>query len=159
MRPTSEADLDQWNDPDDLLRALGRIGDEQKGELRDAVVSLLDHDDADVREEAMRRLFVGWRDRQWRARAVDALRADEAPEVRSVAAYAVAATSVDATYKQDVGDLIGVLKDEDEDPLVRGAAYDALLILHRRPEFPTKRRQFDADADVDWGWVQSLMDR
>jgi hypothetical protein len=104
----------------------------------------------------LRRLFIGWKDHLRRERAAEALARDESAEVRSVAAYALAATSTDITKKKDVKILLETLQDEFEDAAVRGAAYDALLILHRKPDFPTKRRCFNPEADVDWNWVQSL---
>jgi hypothetical protein len=159
MTPVSQSELYPWNDSDELLRALGRIADDQARELSEAVSSLLDHDDADIREEALRRLFVGWKDHRRRARAVQALRSDEAPEVRSVAAYAIAATSLDSTWDEDVNQLIAVLEDESEEPAVRSAVYDALLILARNPDFPTKKREFDPRKDVDWDWVNDMRRR
>lgn len=154
-RPT-EADLYAWNDPDDLLRALGQLSADQKDELADAVVSLVGHSDPDVREEAVRTLFVSWKDQQARDLAVNAIRSDDAPEVRSTAAYAIAATSTAATRLADIRVLLDVLTDEREQLAVRAAAYDALLILHRRPDFPSKRQEFDPHRDVDWAWLRGL---
>ena len=153
----SEADLYSWNDPDELLRALGEIQDHQKAELIEAVGQLIDHSDEDIREEAMRRLFVVWKDPLRREHVVEALSADESSGVRAVAAYALAATAIDETKERDVHALIQALKNDDEDPAVRAAAYDALLILHRNREFPTRRRTFDPKSDVDWSWVRSLV--
>ena len=152
----TEADLYSWNDPDELLQALGKIGKDQKSELRDAVEALLEHEDADIREEAMRTLLVIWKDQEWRERAVVAITSDDVPEVRSTAAYAVAATSTDVTRQSDIRLLLGVLKDEHAGPPVRAAVYDALLILNRKPDFATTRREFNPREDVDWDWVESL---
>ncbi len=156
MSRITEADLHSWNDPDELLQALGQLGKDQKSELREAVAALLEHDDADIREEAMRTLLVSWKDQQWRDRAVAAIHSDDVPEVRSTAAYAVAATSTDATRRGDTQLLLGVLEDEHAELPVRAAAYDALLILNRKPDFPTRTRDFNPREDVDWHWVRSL---
>jgi hypothetical protein len=45
---------------------------------------------------------------------------------------------------------------------VRRAAYNALLILHRKGAgeggwaFPSYKSEFDPVRNVDWGWVSSL---
>jgi len=156
MNHITEADLYSWNDPDELLQALGQLGKDQKNELREAVAALLEHDDADIREEAMRTLFVSWKDQQWRDRALAAVTSDEVPEVRSTAAYAVAATSTNVTRQDDTRLLLGVLEDEHAELPVRAAAYDALLILNRKSDFPTKKRKFNPQEDIDWHWVRSL---
>ncbi len=157
--PISETDLYAWNDPDELLRALGEIRDNQKAELLEAVSRLVDHTDEDIREEALRRLFVVWKNHVRREHAVEALATDESSGVRAVAAYALAATATDGTKERDVHTLANTLENEGEDVTVRAAAYDALLILHRKPEFPTKRRPFDPQTDIDWNWVRSLTTR
>ena len=72
------------------------------------------------------------------------------------AAYGVAATSRPETLQEDVGALLEVLLDEARPREVRGAAYDALLILHRRTSFPSKRRSFEPERDVDWDWITEL---
>jgi HEAT repeat protein len=157
MTTPGESELYPWNDPNDLLVALGRLRPEQKGVLGESVLQLLDHGDADVRQEAMRTLFVGWKAHGWRDRAISALTADESPEVRRTAAYGVAATTSDATRSRDTQQLLAVLENADEGLSVRGAAYDALLILYRKPAFPSLKRTFDPDRDVDWAWVRSLI--
>jgi HEAT repeat protein len=161
--PNNKADLSVWNNPDDVLRALYRIGKEPVPELRDAILHLLEHDDADIREEALRILLTRWKDREVRPKAISALQSDPAPNVRSAAAFAISATASDSSRSTDTRILLNVLRNETEDLNVRGAAYDALLILHRQTgeaggkwPFPTKRRDFDPERDVDWLWVQRL---
>ena len=41
MTRTTEADLYSWNDPDELLHALGQLGTDQRDELSEAVARLL----------------------------------------------------------------------------------------------------------------------
>jgi HEAT repeats len=162
MSTPSEANLFFWNDPDDLLDALYRVGREPVPELRNAIARLLDHDDAEVREEALRILLTRWKDAELRPRAFEVLQSDPEPIVQSAAAVAIAATASDASRAADTRMLLNVLRDEGRDGEVRGAAYDALVILHRKHAgsggwpFPTKKREFDVARDVDWPWVQSL---
>ena len=153
---TDESALYVWNDPDDLLRSLGALSSEDRESLRDAVAKLLAHSDPDVREEAFRALFVKWKERQLRELALRAMDADVAPEVRAVAAFAVAATSDDHSRPTDTRILIAKLEDPEELPLVKAAVYDGLLILHRRSTFPSKAGTFDPSVDIDWNWVFEL---
>lgn len=153
---TDESALYLWNDPDDLLRSLAALSSEDRGSLRDAVAKLLAHSDPDVREEAFRAVFVKWKERKLRELALTAIAADVAPEVRAVAAFAVAATSDDDSRRTDTRTLIAKLEDPDELPLVKAAVYDALLILHRRSTFPSKASTFDSNVDIDWNWVFDL---
>ena len=57
-------DLLPWRDPEQLLAALTSIERSQLPELRDEIIRLVDHEDADVREQALRRLFVHLRDQR-----------------------------------------------------------------------------------------------
>jgi HEAT repeat protein len=156
MTSIREADLNPWTDGDDLIRMLGQLGDQQRDELLDAVTRLLEHEDPDVREEALRLLLVRWKVRGLHHYGLQALTNDPTPEIRALAAYGVAATSSETSRMQDVTVLKSVVTNDDESHHVRGAAYDALLIIFRRPAFATKRRAFDAARDVDWTWVEAL---
>jgi HEAT repeat protein len=149
-------DLLPWNDPDELLQALYQLDRKPDPDLRESVAQLLRHDDDDVREEALRILLTRWKDQEFRGYAISALQQDPAASVRSAAAFAIASTSQSGTRAEDIKALVTILLDEDEDLDVRAAAYDALLILHRRPTFPTKKRTFNPAADVDWPWIATL---
>lgn len=156
MIQTTEADLFPWNDPDDLLEALYGIGKEPKPELRDSVARLLEHEDPDIREEAIRILVTRWKDYSFRAHTVNALRFDADVAVRSAAAFGVASVSTEKNQAEDTRFLLAILLDESQPKNLRGAVYDALLIIYRNPAFPTKRRDFDAAQDVDWEWIGTL---
>lgn len=155
MKP-SAADLVPWKDPDDLLEVLHRMGKEPVRELRESIAGLLDHEDPDVREEALRVLVTRWKDRSFRGKAVGALQYDPDDAVRSAAAFAVASSSTDDDRDHDTRLLVEIVVDQKESLDVRGAAYDALLILHRNPRFPTKKRDFDPIQDIDWKWIDTL---
>ena len=156
MTQTTAADLLPWNDPDDLLQSLYRVEKAPRPELRDALARLLEHDDPDVRGEALRILVTRWKDHAFRGNAAQTLRFDPDPEVRAAAAFALASVSADGDRLEDTQLLLEMLHDEAQEATVRGAAYDALLVLYRKPEFPTKKRDFDASLDVDWAWVKAL---
>jgi HEAT repeat protein len=149
MNHVTESDLNPWRDPDDLLQALYRVG-EPDPELRDSIARLFEHNDPDIREEALRILLTRWKDRSFRSQAVNMLRLDAEVMVRSAAAFGMASVSTEASRAEDTRLLLEILLD------VRSAAYDALLILYRNPAFPTKRRDFDPAADVDWQWIGTL---
>lgn len=150
------SDLNRWADPDSILDALYRVPREPQDSLRPAIALLLDHDDQDIREEALRILVTRWKDEAYRGLAAQMLVVDPAPNVRGAAAYALAAVADDSTRSEHTKLLLRSLLNELEDLNVRGAIYDALLILHRRPAFPTKQRDFNPTVDVDWQWVNSL---
>lgn len=156
MSDIAEQDLYPWNDDLALLQALRAIRREQKEELEGSMLGLIDHENADVRDEAMTWLFVMWKDKAHRQRAFDAFASDPESFVRCTAAYGIAATADDTTRASDSNVLVRALADPSQDLDVRGSAYDALLILHRRPKFPSKTRDFDPQKDVDWGWVESV---
>lgn len=150
------AALNPWNDPVDLLLALGQLEREHVTTHRDAVVSLATHQDLDVQEETLRVLLVRWKLSGLHPLALDMLVQGETPEIRIVAAFGIAVTSSEVTRLQDTAALKVVLTNLMEDEAVRQAACEALLILFRRPAFPSEPRAFDADRDVDWAWVEQL---
>lgn len=150
------ADLASWRDPDELLDALGRISKDDLEELSSALVSLLDHDDVDVREEAAQALFVAGKNAEHHSQVVQLLQYDPEVAVRSIAAYGVAASSTDATRSEDIRSLLQAVHQESESTEVRRSAYEALLILFRRPAFPAMNQPFDPTRDIDWKWLDGL---
>lgn len=150
------ASLDKHQDAVALIRALGQLTEDDRSETRSQVFGLCRHQDADVRDEALRVLAVQWKDWSAHGLAVNALRSDPSWEVSSTGAYGVAATSRPETRKEDLTALLDVLVDAARPREVRGAAYDALLILCRRPSFPSKTRPFEPERDVDWDWIMKV---
>lgn len=149
-------DLVRWRDPDELLQALGAISREQKEELSSAVADLLDHEDPDIREEAVRRLIVQWKDAELRPTAIEILQFDEEPAVRRTAVYGLAALSKGSTQGEDTQMLLSILFDEAGEPDLRRAAYEALMMIHGRSDIPPVNREIDLVDDVDWTWIRSL---
>lgn len=139
----------------ELIRELGRLERSEALKHAEQIKRLLHHEDQDVREEAARALFV--RAKYARAREVllALLAEDPAVEVRCTAAYGVAATSTPALLAHDSRLLSAVVEDDSEDMEVRGSAYDALLILHRKARFPSKKQEFAPERDIDWSWFLS----
>jgi HEAT repeat protein len=148
--------LDPRRDPHLILEALYEVPKVHQPELVGVIAPLLDHCDPYVREEAIRILITRWKLEKYRDRAAEMLVSDEAPDVRGAAAYALGSVASNATRAEHTRLLLDTLRNRDEEPNVRGAAYDALLILHRNPAFPTKKREFDPHLDVNWQWVDSL---
>ncbi len=156
MGNVTAGDLAPWQDPDDILEALGRVANDDVEHLASALAGLLDHEDGDVREEAARALFVGGKNAEHRAQALELVRRDPEVAVRSTAAYGIAATSNPATSDSDSALLASLVRDENENAEVRRSAYEALLILFRRPTFPAMNRAFNPAQDVDWKWLNSV---
>lgn len=156
MSDLTPGKLSLWTDADELIEMLGQISVEDRADLEGAVERLLDHDDAEVRQEALRVLGVLWKSQHVHGRVMDKMLSDDDPEVRAAASYAVAATSSKESLAADIQALLKVVEDEKQPPFVRGTAYDALLILHRRNAFPTKQREFEPEADIDWEWLRTV---
>jgi len=139
----------------ELIRELGRLERGEAIEYAEQIQRLLHHEDQDVREEAVRALFVRAKYARAREALLALLAGDPAVEVRCTAAYGVAATSTPALLAQDSRLLTAVIEDDSQDSEVRGSAYDALLILHRKAQFPSKKQEFAPERDIDWGWFLS----
>ncbi len=148
-----------WRDPEDLIEALTRLALGDREATSDALQPLLEHDDANVREEALRVLGVQWKLQSAHPSAIRAFLSDPAHNVRELAAYAIAATASLKSLPGDVKILSEVLGDSGTNVDVRSAAYDALLIIDRRAAFPTMRRAFDPRLDIDWSWIADLRSR
>lgn len=160
MSDLSANDLQGWLDPDDLLKALFQLSQSASGgqqvEIREAIAALIEHEDADVRQEALRLLLIAWKLGSYRDKAAAVLRTDPEGEVRATAAFGVAALSTFSSRLDNVALLLEILLDREQPTSVRGAAYEALLIIHRRPRFPPISRGFIPTEDVDWKWVDQL---
>ena len=159
MSKHKHAQLNPWNDADNLLAALAQVGRDDIADLTTELIALLAHEDADIREEAMRALFVRGISVAFRSRAIASLGTDPTPEVRAVSAYALAATSSTLTLDEDTARLVGVLERADEDAHVRATAYDCLLLIDRRPQVSFGPGEFDAARDADWGWTRQVSAR
>jgi hypothetical protein len=156
MSGPTHNELSSWSDSDDLVKSLGRVTLDQRAELHDAVDGLLTHDDPDVREEAVRIIGVLWKVREAHARLLNAMLRDPDAEVRGAASYAVVATTSPDSRQGDVLALLGIVRDGTQPAFVRGTAYDGLLILHHRRQFPSTAREFQPQTDVDWDWIESI---
>lgn len=139
----------------ELIKALGGLDPDAATRRAGQIEVLLHHDDPDVREEAARALFVRAKHGEERETLVAMLTNDPAIEVRCVAAYGLAATSAPGSLSADSRLLASIVENEGEDLEVRGSAYDALLILHRRAAFPSKKHQFNPARDIDWEWMRA----
>jgi HEAT repeat protein len=159
MTPISAQDLQPWLDPDDLLRSIVAIDRKEVAAVAEELGALALRDDPDVREEAIRKLYTQGKSQQGRERLADAFRNDKNPAVREVAALAIAATTSDESRDDDARLLLRTLLDEDGPTELRGASYEALLILYRRGDFPSVRNEVDLHKDVDWRWVHGIQAR
>lgn len=143
-------------DPLDLLEALVALDRERLEAASASLILLTGHADSDVRLQAHRRLLVHLKSVAHHPLAVSALKSDADSEVRRVAAFGVATTSSTSTFDDDARLLAQVVRDERETAMVRGAAYEALLLLVTPPRLQPISRDVDLEQDVDWEWVNSL---
>ncbi len=156
MKKITATDLQPWREPLDLIAALVDLPREQLSDLRESLHQLIHHADRDVRTHAVRRLFVHLKDREFHHDALDLLLHDPDSHVRRVAAFAVASTSSEESRVEDIRSLLHTLCNEDEERAVRGAAYEGLLLINGRRDFPPVKRDIDFLRDVDWDWVAKL---
>src|SRR5688500_5783417 len=147
-----EDELNPTRDPVELLGVLVELPREELHSARTALRKLLTHPDTDVRVHAFRRLLVHLGDVDAHADAVHAIGHDPEPKVRRTAAFAIASTSSENTRQEDVAALLHTLLDESERIRVRGAAYEALLLIFGRKDFPPVKQEIDLARDVDWQW-------
>ena len=84
------------------------------------------------------------------------LESDRHIEVRARAAYAIAATADEQTRRTDALLLLKTTENEHEDAEVRRAAYEALLLLFNRPDFPDAAEDFLPHDQIDWEWIAEL---
>lgn len=152
----SSNQLQPWLDPDELIVSIGSIRKESIPRVRASLLSLCTHSDPDVREEAVRKLFVEGKDMTGRDQVTAAFQTDPAANVRSTAAYGIAATSDPASRAADARLLLSILFDTMVEGEVRNAVYEALLIMHRKRDFPSLKRGVVKDSDIDWDWAKGL---
>ena len=140
----------------DLIRSLCDAKSEEVSEFASAIVGLLGHTAPEVRAEALSALFVTGRIIEHRSILVAALSRDGDEGVRAKAAYGIAATSSEDTFRYDVQLLVRALRNGYESSEVRRAVYEALLLLFHRPDFPDALDEFNADVQVDWDWIAEI---
>jgi hypothetical protein len=146
-------------DPVELIKALGKLSRSPQTEVESKVAELLDHEDTDVRAEAMRLLTVRWKLARYRPVLLQIMLSQEHSTLRQEAAYGLASITSDNTRNEDTRVLLPIITSNEESVEVRGAAYDALLIIHRNPQFPPKTRPFRPATDIDREWVEDLIRR
>lgn len=149
-------DFSRRRSPPELIRALGQLQREDSESLASSVLPLLGHPEPDVRSEALSAVFVLWRLTGHRDQAKHLLQSDRHAEVRARAAYAIASTADEETRRDDALLLVKKVEDGQESPEVRRAAYDALMLLFGRGDFPDAVREFAPERDVDWAWISEL---
>ena len=132
--------------------------------LEPVVRSYLDHPSEDLREGALRTLTVYWALDGYRDAALAMGRADPDPGVRATALDGLAAYARLGADPELTAELAGKLRDPLQPPLVRTAAYRALLAASGYlASIPPRRRPDlldvfdDVDGRVDWSLVDRLV--
>lgn len=151
----TDFDLSPERSPADLVDALWRVRREQRKDLVSQVRGLARHPSPTVREEVVSLLAVKWQDHETRQLLLELLRADDDFGVRSRAAYALAAISSERTRAEDIRLLRRMILDQDEDRLVRAAAYEGLALVAGRTMSPLDDN-VDVGRDLDLEWVRTL---
>jgi HEAT repeat protein len=87
---------------------------------------------------------------------MEMLQFDDEPSVRRTAAYAIAALGKESTRLADTQLLLDVLRNSSEEEDVRRAAYEGLLLLHERKDFPPINREVSARTLMQDPWLRGL---
>lgn len=123
---------------------------------KEVVASYLEHPDMWARHEAMWFLTSWGRLPEYQGSLIHALRHDPDPDNRGFAALCLAQLREGSGDTEVVTALKQAVEDDEEDPLTRLDAYNALR------EVATSDSSLRADAnhkdlsDIDWEWVRSL---
>ena len=141
-------------DPAALINAIWSVRRSGDQHHIPEILSLLDHTDPVVREEALSLLFVKWEARQYHDRLARMVRKDSDAGVRARAAGALALMSNETTRGEDIAILRDAVLDVHEDEIVRKASYEGLLEMIGRPGLLND--EVDLDEDVELDWVRAL---
>jgi HEAT repeat protein len=147
-------EFSSWQDPPALINAIWAVRRSGDRNHMPEILSLLDHSDPVVREEALSLLFVKWEARQYHDRLVRMIRSDSDTGVRARAAGALALMSNETTRGEDIAILRDAVLDVHDDDNVRKASYEGLLEMIGRPGMLDD--EVDLDEDVDLDWVRAL---
>jgi HEAT repeat protein len=139
-----------------LIKSLFALKHDEVPEVAAAITGLLGHAAPEVRAAALSALLVTGRLAAHRQYAVRSLSRDADEGVRATAAFGIEATTSDASRREDLSLLVRVLRNAHESPEVQRAAYEALLLMFHRPEFPDSLEDFDVRRHVDWDWIGEL---
>ncbi|MFN8647607.1 MAG: HEAT repeat domain-containing protein [Gemmatimonadales bacterium] len=149
-------ELDPRRETNALLRSMSQLSDDHEREATPLMAALLHHGDPDVRQEALRKLTVHWKNPGYRQAARDAVANDPDEGVRATAAFGIASLSTKETAVDDTSLLLPVVRAEHLGPELRISAYEALLLLHGRRDLPPLDPVVDPRAAIDWDWIGSL---
>jgi HEAT repeat protein len=106
-------DLSPARPGNQLITAVWQARREMRRDLMPALIQLLRHESATLREEILSLLLVNWREKSVRKIAMNALQTDEDFGVRSRAAYGLAVISTENTREEDIRLLQGVPRRRD----------------------------------------------
>lgn len=140
------------------IRRMIALSRSEIAENVDAIVALTHHGAPEVRSEAVSALFVRGKRYELHALAARTLSRDADEGVRAAAALGLAAISSPATRIEDTKLLLRAVRNTHESGEVRRCAYEALLLMYARTDFPSSLTVFDPSEHIDWGWLEGVED-
>ena len=129
-------------------------------EARPVVERFLTHDDAQLRYIALEVLTNHWRLAEHWQTAKDFLEHDPDEDCRRRGASSLALLKMNTNDRSTLAVLAQVVRNEQEDKVVRIAAYAAMKgVIHFDPREQLKMasRGLNLSQDVDWGMVESYL--
>jgi hypothetical protein len=150
---------DSSADPIERAASLSRLASDGRLDLEAEVAVWIEDPDPHLRTAAMRALVGRWRLAR-HAPAAEALLVDDPDWVvrrNCAVALSMFAGGLDST-EEDRARIVALLfrrLDDERDPAVQEAVYEALLRLFSAPadRYFHENREFDAARDVDWEWL------
>jgi hypothetical protein len=126
-------DLSPDRESPDLIDALYEVRSENRRDLSDAVVALLEHDDPIIREEAVSLLLTKWEIHELRDRAKQILLSDEDAGVRARTAVGLASITTPRRRADDAALLAKVYAEPSASRALQLACMEALYLMVGRP--------------------------
>jgi HEAT repeat protein len=146
--------------PRETYRAIQAFGEMNFQEARPEVEGFLKSEDPELRFVSLKVLTLYWHLEEYWETAREILEHDPDEDCRFRAAAALADLKQDTQDRQTLQVLARVVRNEQEELVVREAAYAAMkAVLHFDPheQFHTATRSFDLDKEADWEMVDSYL--
>ena len=124
------------------------------------IASLLRHEDSSLRSEALKALLRYFKLPEYWEAAQRFMLEDPDPGCRILGATLLGNIEEDTRDSRTLATLASVVRDEMQDPLLRGQAYSAMrdvLKYDAREQWNLTAKSIDEIADVDWAWVDSCL--
>lgn len=144
----------------DIYDAIQAFGEMNFREAHPVVEHFLKSEDSELRSVALKVLTLYWHLNEYWEMACQTLLRDPDGDCRLGAAHALAYLKRDTEDRATLTVLARVVRNKQEEPIVRQAAYAAMrAVLHYNPreQWPMAIKELDFTKDIDWQFVDSYL--